>query len=272
MSIKLIASDLDGTLMAPDHITVTERTFNALRAAHERGVKLAIATGRTLGFTGNVTEQLPFTDYVIYSNGAAVYDRNQSKVIYKNHISPEITEDILSLLSSMKLYYNCYVDGKIYVQRDKVQYYKNRSLPQEFLDLFVACSVECEDMHSTLRGQSAEIIAMYSLSAEQERRLTDRFRLHGLHVTSSLEGELEVTAPSVNKGTAIAGLCEAAGFSKNEVMCFGDALNDLEMLAFAEHSVAMGNAAQECKKAARHITATNAEDGVARAVEELVLK
>ena len=61
--------------MAPDHITVTERTYNALKAAHDKGVKIAIATGRTLGFVESVVKQIPFADYVIYSNGASVYDR-----------------------------------------------------------------------------------------------------------------------------------------------------------------------------------------------------
>ena len=75
MSIKLIATDLDGTLMSGDHLTVSPRTVAALQAAHDRGVCLAIATGRTLDFIDHVTAQVPFVDYVIYSNGAAVYDR-----------------------------------------------------------------------------------------------------------------------------------------------------------------------------------------------------
>ena len=75
MSIKLIATDLDGTLMSGDHLTVSPRTVAALQAAHDRGVCLAIATGRTLDFIDHVTAQVPFVDYVIYSNGAAVYWR-----------------------------------------------------------------------------------------------------------------------------------------------------------------------------------------------------
>ena len=67
MSVKIIATDLDGTLMAPDHITVTERTKSALLNAHKKGIKIAIATGRTLGFITPVINQIPFTDYVIFS-------------------------------------------------------------------------------------------------------------------------------------------------------------------------------------------------------------
>ena len=271
MAIKLIATDLDGTLMAPDHLTVTERTYNALKTAHDRGVKIAIATGRTLGFIHNVTEQLPFCDYVIYSNGASVFDRNKGEDIYTNHIPPAVTKDILSLLSKYDLYYNCYVGGKVYVQTDKIKFYINRGLPEEFIQFFIQCSAECENMESELDGRSAEIVAMYNVSDDIKKTLTDFFRQHGLHITSSIPDEFEVTAPDVNKGTAMKGLCVNAGFKADEVMAFGDALNDLEMLEYAVHSVAMGNACEQCKSAAKYITATNAEDGVAEAVEKYVL-
>lgn len=82
MSIELIVTDLDGTLMAPDHTTVTQRTRTALQKAHDKGVKTAIATGRTISLIGMVTKQVDFIDYVIYSNGAAVYDRVNKKLIY----------------------------------------------------------------------------------------------------------------------------------------------------------------------------------------------
>ena len=60
--IKLIASDLDGTLMSPDHLTVSDKTKKALFSSHEKGIKIAIATGRALSFTAGVTAQIPFAD------------------------------------------------------------------------------------------------------------------------------------------------------------------------------------------------------------------
>ena len=74
MSIKLIALDLDGTLMLPDHITVSERNLKAVKYAHDMGVKIAISTGRTLSVVTRVLEQIPFVDFVMFSDGAAVYD------------------------------------------------------------------------------------------------------------------------------------------------------------------------------------------------------
>ena len=84
MSIKLIATDLDGTLMAPDHLTVTKRTYDALKSSHDKGIRLAVATGRSMVLIDNVISQVPFVDYIIYSNGACVYDKNEEKIIEKH--------------------------------------------------------------------------------------------------------------------------------------------------------------------------------------------
>ena len=124
MSIRIIATDLDGTLMAPDHTTVTERTKTALLNAHKKGIKIAIATGRTLGFITPVTDQIPFIDYVIFSNGASVYDLHEKRIIYKNHIPPQLTAEILAKLNDSQVYYNTYVDGTAYIQNNKQQFYK----------------------------------------------------------------------------------------------------------------------------------------------------
>ena len=84
--LKIIAMDLDGTLMAPDHITVTDKTKAALEKAHNMGIKTVIATGRTLSVIKDVLKQVPFIDYVIYSNGAVVYDRCKGENIYTNYM------------------------------------------------------------------------------------------------------------------------------------------------------------------------------------------
>ena len=72
MAIKLIVTDLDGTFMASDHITIPQENIEAFRKAHEKGVKVAVASGRTKILADNVTEQLPFLDYLVTSNGGIV--------------------------------------------------------------------------------------------------------------------------------------------------------------------------------------------------------
>ncbi|MCH5169860.1 MAG: HAD family hydrolase [Oscillospiraceae bacterium] len=268
MPIKIIATDLDGTLMSPDHVTITERTKNTLLKAHNMGIKIAIATGRTLGFITPVVEQIPFVDFVIFSNGASVYDVREQKIIYKNHISPESTHKILEKLHGLNVYYNTYVDSTVYIQEGKQQFYTNRDLPEDFLKLFMASSKVCKNLAVELNGKSAEIIAVYSSDETLRNELNEYFKSLGLLVTASLKDEIEATVPSANKGTALKGLCELLKIKREETMAFGDALNDIQMIEFAGFSFAMGNACEELKKAASFITLSNAEDGLAAAVEK----
>lgn len=271
MSVKIIATDLDGTLMSPDHITITERTKNALLKAHSRGIKIAIATGRTLGFITPVINQIPFIDYVIYSNGASVYDLHSEKIICQNHIPPEITGQILKKLDETAVYYNTYVDSKVYIQDNKQQFYESRELPEEFLKVFMASSKVYENLCEELDGKGAEIIAVYSADEDLRNSLREYFESLGLLVTASLKDEIEATVPSANKGTALSSLCELLKIEKEEAMAFGDAMNDMQMIEFAAYSFAMGNACEDLKKAAAYITLSNAEDGLAKAVEEYAL-
>lgn len=271
MAIKFIATDLDGTLMAPDHITVTERTKNALLKAHEKGIKIAIATGRTLGFITPVIEQIPFIDYVIFSNGASVYDLHKKEIIYKNHISPENTQKILKKLNSIDIYYNIYVDGKVYIQDNKQQFYMNKDLPSDFLEIFMASSKVCDNLCEELKGESSEIVAVYTLNKDLENEIHKYFDELNLLVTASLKDEIEATEETANKGTALSGVCKILGIKKDEVMAFGDAMNDSHMIEFAGYSFAMANAVEPLKQIAKYTTLSNAEDGLAVAVETYAL-
>ena len=79
--VKLIALDLDGTLTSADHMTVTQKTRDALKRAHDAGAKISIATGRTVAIIGDICQQVPEIDYVIYSNVAGVLDRRNQKIL-----------------------------------------------------------------------------------------------------------------------------------------------------------------------------------------------
>ncbi|MBO5859615.1 MAG: HAD-IIB family hydrolase, partial [Clostridia bacterium] len=161
MAIKIIATDLDGTLMAPDHLTVTERTKNALINAQQKGVKISIATGRALSFTKGVTDQIPFADYVICSNGASVYDRKAEKFIYTNLVSPEVTKEAVAFLETLPVYYNIYMNGKIYAQDGKAEFFTNYILPIEFLEDFASKLTICKSMLEEVDGKGVELIDVF---------------------------------------------------------------------------------------------------------------
>ncbi|MBQ2848813.1 MAG: HAD family phosphatase [Clostridia bacterium] len=271
MAIKLIASDLDGTLMSTDHLTVAGRTKNALWSAHEKGIKIAIATGRALSFTKGVTDQIPFADYVVCSNGASVYDRNSGSFIYTNVISPEITAQAVELLSTLPVYYNIYIDGEIYVQRGTEKYFKNTHLPTVFLEEFASNLTVCDDIVTQTAGKRAELIDVFYGNDECRKVIFDFFESNGLVLTSALAGVVSATAVGSDKGSALKGLCRILDITSEEVMSFGDASNDSTMLKFAYYSFAMENGDDICKASARFSAPSNAEDGVAQMIEKYAL-
>ncbi len=271
MSVKIIATDLDGTLMAPDHLTVTERTKNALKSAHDKGIKITVATGRALKFTSGVTKQIPFADYVICSNGASVYDRNNNKFIYTNLVSPEITADAIALLNTLPVYYNIYIDGNIYAQKGADIFFNNLNLPTEFLEDFVSKLIICEDIAEETKNKGAELIDVFFSDEKSKNTILGFFEKNDLFLASALKGVVSATAQGSDKGTALKGLCDILGISSDESMSFGDASNDATMLKYAYYSFAMENGDSICKDSARFSAPSNADDGVAQMVEKYAL-
>lgn len=271
MAIQLIATDLDGTLMSSDHITVTEKTRNALLKAHKMGIKTVIATGRTLSVISNVLEQVPFIDYIIYSNGAAVFDRCKGKNIYTNPIPAETVSSMVEILESYPVYYELYSEGGIHTQADKAVYFKNKDLPQEFLDLYMQNINNHENLRDYAKNNDIEKINLFYFGGEFYDEIKNKlFAAGDIGYTSPVAGDLEMTAKGVNKGEALKQMCKVLGFTQEEVMSFGDADNDIEMLQFAAYGIAMANASDECKQAAKYETLSNAQDGIAAAMDKFI--
>ncbi len=277
MSIKLIVTDLDGTLMAPDHTTVTERTRRALKEAHDRGVKIAIATGRTISLIGMVTNQVDFIDYVIYSNGAAVYDRVNKKLIYTSFFDTENALELAKFLDSEPVFYEIYANGWSYIRNDKVSLFDMGNLPKDFIDEITKHTVFVDDMCEIIKKSDVEKFNISSMAPDRAEYITEKLvSFKDTEWTSSLPGskvqnQMEFMKKGVNKGAAVKGMCSVLGISPESVMAFGDAQNDCSMLELAGWSFAMGNACEECRQTAKYITDTNANDGLAKAVEEYVL-
>ena len=272
MAVKIIATDLDGTLMAPDHITVTPYTRQTLLDAHNRGVRIAVATGRALNLTEGVTKQIPFADYVICSNGASVYDRNRGEFIYTNLVSPEITAEAVRLLDTLPVYYNIYMDGKIYARDGAEKYFTRSDLPAVFLNEFVSKLTVCKDMNEVISGKGSELIDVFYGDGEAKNIVFDFFKSKGLVLVSALAGVVSATAVGADKSTALDGLCKATGITAEEAMAFGDASNDATMLEYARYSFAMANGDDICKSAAKFSAPSNGDDGVAKMIEKYVLK
>ena len=134
MKTLLIAMDLDGTLLSEDHETISARNREALRAASERGVKIVIASGRTRGVMGSVYAQLPFADYAVTSNGAAVYDLKTGDRVCYQGIPYEKWCKVYDIFRRHGSVFEVYADGRAHMERRLFVQYENDLLPRDFVE------------------------------------------------------------------------------------------------------------------------------------------
>lgn len=270
--IRLICLDMDGTLLDDDHATVPPRNVAALRAAAERGAAVTIASGRAWSLLRAVDAQIGVTRYAVLSNGAAVLDVATGEWIYRRPMDPAARRTILTLLLDWGLPFEVYCEGENYIQADRTEQVVGSALSPEFAQVLRSVSHFPEDLNAALEGKAVEKIHIFRVPPERRQELLDVVEDCGpLAVTTSFGENMELTAPGVNKGSAVQALCEKLGLEPDQVMAFGDAGNDLELLAWAGWSFAMANASAEARATARYLTGTNREGGVGMAVEQYLL-
>lgn len=273
IDIKIIATDLDGTLLAPDHVSITPRTLSALTKAHEIGVKIAISTGRTLSLIKDVAEKLPFVDYIIYSNGAGVYDCNKKQTVFVEPVKKSKSVKITDLLDKLGVYYNVYADGNIWLTpASDTSIFEKVDLPKDFIHQFLATAITVDDIKKETADKDTEMIVVYFAPDEARNEIMSLVTTSGnLHTVSSFSDNIEIMSEKASKGNAVKAICDILGCTAENAMTFGDAWNDCSMLEFAEHSFAMANGDEKCKQSAKNICPSNAEDGVAQMIEKHIM-
>ena len=206
------------------------------------------------------------------SNGAAVLDVATGEWIYRRPMDPAARRTILTLLLDWGLPFEVYCEGENYIQADRTEQVVGSALSPEFAQVLRSVSHFPEDLNAALEGKAVEKIHIFHVPPERRQELLDAVEACGpLAVTTSFGDNMELTAPGVTKGSAVQALCARLGLGPDQVMAFGDAGNDLELLGWAGWSFAMGNASDEAKAVAHYTTGTNREGGVGMAVEQYLL-
>lgn len=270
--IRLIALDLDGTLLASDHNTIPQRNIDALRAAAKLGVKVAIASGRSWSLVRETVQALGCVSYAITANGAYALETATGREVASFPISVQQSREIIRILRRYDLSYELYMGPDNYMDTRQKEDATQLGFSPAFMEMFRRNTVMVPDMLSALRPEGVGKFDIFRVPetcrAQVERELAET---GPLLATSPLGGNLELNAPGVQKGLALAALTKELGLTPGQVMAFGDADNDLGMLEYAHWSFAMAGAVAEAKAAARFATGSNDEGGVGMAVERYVL-
>lgn len=273
MAIKLIVTDMDGTLLDDDHATVPARNIAALQEARRRGAKLALASGRTWSILRDAAAQLGGVDYAILANGAGILETASGEYIYENSFPNPQAVALIEALSREDLPFEVYCRGQNYLRPKDTGRLGVGLLSSHFAEVYLKQGVVLvPDLGAALEGRPMEKINLFYAPPERRKALRQMALATGpVEISNALEGNMEFNYGGVSKGVALAALAARLGYSQPEVMAFGDAGNDLTMLRWAGWSFAMANATEEAKAAAKYCTASNSEAGVGQAVEKYVL-
>ena len=269
MAVRLIFVDLDGTLLANDHRTVPAENLAAIRRAAKAGIQVVPATGRILARLPQAVREIPQIQYAIVVNGARVVELAAGRVLYEACLDAAVALEIFRQAQSLGLTPEVYQDGHMLIEPQDLQLLAARPVERDHLEHLLQREKPVADLTAHLRACPGGITKI-NLPYFEDLALRDRLRTQwegrGLQLSSSMGPNLELNAPGATKGLAAKALCRAMGVPLEEAMAIGDGDNDRELLAAVGWPVAMGNAPDALKRAARLVTGTNEEAGVAQAI------
>ncbi|MGP5430806.1 sugar-phosphatase [Enterococcus malodoratus] len=270
MSIKLVAIDLDGTLLN-DHHEINQPVVDCIKAARKAGIYVVLSTGRPLSGTKAQLDVLGLNnddDYIITYNGALVLNTKTWDIVAEHSLTRENYLEIDHLARLL--------DVHLHIADKKAMYTANRDIsPYTILESYL---VNMPLFYRTPEEIAENVLAVKMMMIDDPDILSEAFKkipaeyFEKYTIVRSTPFFLEVLNSNSSKGLALKELSEHLGIQQSEVMAIGDAENDLSMIDFAGTGIAMGNASEAVKAAADYTVATNLEDGVKEAFDRWVIK
>lgn len=273
MPVKLIAFDLDGTLL-DGRKNIPEENLHALAAAAAAGALLVPATGRIYTGVPETLRKLPGARYFITINGAYAYDAVDDRNLYTSELSVDSCLRLIDYMDRLPVIYDCYQDNWGFISRDMFEKAGDYIPDPGIMKMMRELRTPVDSLAETLRQKGRPVQKMqmhFQDMAERDRQLklvAERFPETA--VSSSLPWNIEINSAGATKGQALKALCRALDIDLRDVLAFGDGTNDLDMILTAGIGVAMGNAVEEVKAASDWVAPSNEEGGVAAGIRKFM--
>lgn len=283
--IKLIASDMDGTLLNKEH-DISKENLEAIRKVQAMGIHFAIATGRDIDGVKPILEKHNIKCECILSNGAEYRDIN-GNIIEAINIEKSLVKQILKILKDNNIMAELYTSDGIYTNNSKEEVYEGsvhmmscfnteksiEEIREQAKEAVKRRNVKyINDMNKFLESsiEIRKIFAFYMNTEVIEKVKNILENIEELAVSSSFINNIEITNINAQKGPIIEKAAKKMNINKDEVLVLGDSFNDKSMFETFIHTVAMENALPEIKQMARYITDTNDNAGVAKAIYNIL--
>ena len=263
MSIKLIAVDMDGTLL-DDNKNISLRNKEAVQKAIKAGIIVIFASGRAFAGVRIYAEYLDLKVPLVIYNGAAVIESKSKKVFYEKPINIETARAIIRYCGQKGYHIQTYIN-------DKFQVFKHNSFSENYCKVFgieeeILGDSMCDIMISPYKML---VIANNEKFQAVRNDLEQKFSKQ-IDFSSSMPNYLEMVEIGVNKWSAVKSVGAMYGIAPTNIMCIGDNNNDYSMIKNAGIGVAMENSNECILKIAKIITAKNTEDGVAVVIDKVL--
>jgi Cof subfamily protein (haloacid dehalogenase superfamily) len=270
MRYRLIAIDLDGTLLN-EKKAVSPANAAALKRAAAAGAKIMISSGRIFPEAELAVRGLDSVSLISACNGADIFDLTTRKGKGSRPLPPEALDGIVAVLRDSPLFYSLYTHDTVIIEKGipaRFACYK------AYIEGRFARSVFVDDIRDPGPVAADGVYKIYAMSPDERETARVRASIERrveADISSSYANNIEITAKGVNKGSALATIEREYGISREEMIALGDSENDLPMLNYAGLPIAMGNAEPCVRDAAKAVTLSNEEDGVAAAIEKYLL-
>lgn len=272
MSYKVIALDLDGTLLN-DKKRINPASIEALNAAKAKGIEVLIATGRHHISFADYYHQLELTTPAICCNGVYLYDVHNDSVISSTPITQTHVERMVQVSQDHGIPVYLYAQDMMLYNNHDAHHARiaawddeHKSRVEEVFKHYPNYLTAHENYDNLWKFSVAwpNIPALKAFAKDVEERV-------GLQCLWSWEDQIDMALPGTGKGQRIAEYVESKGLSMQDVICFGDNFNDVSMLEMAGLGVAMGNHAEGVEKHANLVIGDNNSDAIAKTLEQYVL-
>lgn len=268
--IKLIAIDMDGTLLDPSH-EITPRVRASVIAAREQGIRIVLATGRPYSGVKPYLHQLGLDQgehFCITSNGSVVQQAATGEIWVESTLGQDEFRTFEAMARELGVHFHAISHGDMITTNRDIS-------PHTVKDAYLTHTPlrirDLDQLSSDMRYQKLMFVDDPAVLDAAIARIPSA-ALDGYNYVKSADDYFEILNPEAGKGPALRLLAERLGVAPAQIMAIGDHENDLSMFRYVGMPVAMGNAIDAVKKVARHVTRSNAHDGVAHAIESYALK
>ena len=260
--IKLVCTDIDGTILKPDYRFSTA-TKDCMAKLAQKGVKVVLVTGRMHAAAKFIAEDLGLTTPVVAYQGGMIVENNN--ILYERNLPQKQACEIIEWARKNNAHLNLYTDDVLYVENDnyvvkkyagerytKYQIKSFDELPKNRIHKLLAINFEDAELVTTWRN-------------EMNKKFPE------LYIVKSTPYFCEFSHPEASKYCAVKFLQNYWGIKEEETLCIGDQDNDIKLLEAAGRKVAMGNSSEGLKQIANHITDTVQNDGFVKAMQKFIL-